>query len=183
MKTLFILLIVLAILLFLFIATILTFIIFFLIRKRTVIWIKQANKSWKTKVLFKLNLPEKIVIDKKVYVIDKDSFIRSKWSQNLYYYDGVMYPMNFSKEQAITNANIKLIDGNITQRILKSDLVEKLITTDNMKAILLILVIVTLLIGIGTLITNFTGSSVCTLIGDNQTINVIAQGVRSGIGR
>lgn len=146
-------------------------------KKRIVFHIFMPNRRWKNYSLKGLAKTEN-TFGGNLYIFDEKASIHSDWGTHIYYYFGNPQPIIFD---ASSIPHPKLA-GQDMERILKSDLITKLFSTDELEKLLVLMVgfVLFMCVVIIILLIVFKAPKYVSLVGDNQTMTVIRNACRGG---
>lgn len=147
-------------------------------RKRTVFHIFMPDRKWKNYAIKTLAKRENTFASN-MYIFDEKCAIHSSWGTHIYYYFGNSQPIFFDPSSVPSPR----LAGQDMERILKSDLITKLFSTDELEKLLVLLVgiVIFMLVAIIIMIIAFKSPARIGLIGDNQTMTIIRQACRGGV--
>jgi len=147
-------------------------------KKRTVFHIFMPDRKWRNHAIGNLSKTEN-TFGGNLYIFDDKCAIHSSWGTHIYYYFGNPQPIFFDPSSTPSPA----LAGQDMDKILKSDLITKLFSTDELEKLLVLLVgvCIFLLVAVIIMILTFKAPKYVGLLGDNQTMQIIRQACRGGI--
>jgi len=177
------LIITLIIFLVLIIITIIVFGVMLLKKGRLKAKVLQKNKKFLTKN-FSGQIGDTVIVGDGEYFIDDTCFIQTFWGNDIYYYHGNPYPINFNFE-----ANQTRIVGTKSQDLKtfhESDLIKKLFTFESLENMILYLCIGIALLCVGILIVILTKTTPHVTLANNENntmviVNAVKIALRGGV--